>query len=91
LDGDEDGVLIDAENCKHNPEHLVGSQIKCDREAAVKFSSQMVDVVRQIREGPKSPLGAKFWHGLAPGASYLSTANISIFPDGVRSINPNGH
>jgi hypothetical protein len=91
LDGYVDGVLIDPEDCKHNPEHLVGSQIKCDGDAAVKFTSQMVDVVRQIREGPKSPLGAKFWHGLAPGASYLSTANISIFPDGVRSINPNGH
>jgi hypothetical protein len=91
LDGYEDVVLIEPEDCKYNPEHLVGNQIECDGEAAVKFTSQMIDVVRQIREGPKSPLGAKFWHGLAPGASYLSTANISISPNGVRSINPNGH
>ncbi|CAN9085577.1 unnamed protein product [Alternaria alternata] len=82
LDGYEDVVLIEPEDCKYNPEHLVGNQIECDGEAAVKFTSQMIDVVRQIREGPKSPLGAKFWHGLAPGASYLSTANISISPNG---------
>jgi hypothetical protein len=91
LDGYVDGVLIDAEDCKHNAEQLVGSQVKYDGEAAVKFTSQMVDFVRQIRECPKSPLGAKFWYGLTPGASYLSTANTSISPGGVRSINPNGH
>lgn len=90
LDGYEDGVLNDPEECQHDPGQLIGSYIKCDGEAAVKVTPQMVDVVRQIREGPKSSLGAKFWHGLAPGASYLSTANISISPEGVRSINPNG-
>ena len=43
LDGYEDGVLIDSENCKHDPGQLIGSQIKCDEEAAAKVTSQMVD------------------------------------------------
>lgn len=90
LDGYEDGVLIDPEVCKHGPRQLIGSQIKCDGEAAAKVTSQMVGVVRQITEGTKSPLGAECWHGLALGTNYLSTANITISPDGVTSINPHG-
>lgn len=48
----------------------------------------MADVVRRIREGPRSPLGTQIWHGLTPGTNYATLANITIAPDGVRSSYP---
>lgn len=87
LDGFKDGVVMNPEDCDFEPERLVGDKIVCD-EQVTKVTTSMASVVRKIREGPQSPLGAKIWYGLAPGTNYATLANITINPDGVRSPYP---
>ncbi|KAF2628485.1 tannase and feruloyl esterase [Macroventuria anomochaeta] len=87
LDGIEDSVIMDPDGCKFDPGSLVGNEFVCDGQE-VKVTASMADVVRKIRDGPRSPLGAQIWHGLTPGTNYATLANITITPGGVRSQGP---
>lgn len=87
MDGFEDGVVMDPDECRFEPERLVGDEFLCDGQK-VKVTASMADVVRKIREGPRSPLGAQIWHGLTPGTNYATLANITVTPQGVRSPYP---
>ncbi|KAJ4987651.1 feruloyl esterase b [Stagonosporopsis vannaccii] len=87
LDGLKDGVIMDPDRCDFDPASVVGDRITCDWHET-KITSAMADVVRKIREGPRSPLGAQIWHGLTPGTNYATLANITITPDGLRSPYP---
>ena len=87
LDGFKDGVIMNSDECNFDPGNLVGNEFYCEGQK-VKVTTSMVDVVRQIREGPKSPLGAHIWHGLTPGTKYATLANITTTPEGIRSQNP---
>ena len=84
LDGFEDGVVIDPDDCNFDPWSLVGNSFDCNGNT-IKVTSAMADVVRKIRDGPRSPLGAMLWHGLTPGTDYATLANIGNSPEGVRS------
>lgn len=87
LDGFGDGVVMDPSECALDLESLVGNKITCNGQKT-KITASMVDVVRKIQEGPRSPLGAKIWYGLTPGTNYATLANITVSPDGVRSPYP---
>lgn len=87
LDGFKDNVVMDPNACTFEPENLVGDEIDCDGQKTAVTAS-MADIVRKIREGPRSPLGAQIWHGLTPGTNYATLASITISPEGVRSPYP---
>lgn len=87
LDGYDDGILMNPEDCEFEPERLVGNEIACDRQKTT-ITASMATAVRKIREGPRSPLGAKIWHGLTSGTNYATLANITIGPNGTRSAYP---
>lgn len=87
LDGSENSVIIDPSDCNFDPGSLAGHNFDCNG-STIKVTTAMADVVCKIRDGPRSPLGAKIWHGLTPGTNYASLANISISPEGARSGYP---
>lgn len=45
LDGFEDGVIIDPNDCMFNPESLVGNEFICDRKS-VTITTLMTTIVR---------------------------------------------
>lgn len=87
LDGFEDGVIMDPDECDFDPGNLVGNEFECEGQR-IKITASMADVVRRIREGPRTPLGAQIWHGLTYGTNYATLANITTTPEGMRSQNP---
>jgi hypothetical protein len=84
LDGFAEGVVIDPGDCKFDPWSLVGNSFDCNGHT-IKVISAMADAVRKIRDGPRSPPGAKLWHGPTAGTYYATLANISTSSEGVRS------
>lgn len=58
LDSFEDGVIIDPGDCKSDSERLIGNAFECDGRI-VRVTTAMADVVRKIRDGPRSPLGLR--------------------------------
>jgi hypothetical protein len=87
LDGFDDGVLMDPDECNFDPGSLIGNKFVCDGQT-VSVTDSMAEVVRKIRDGPRNPLGAKIWYGLTPGANHATLANITVSSDGVRRQYP---
>ena len=87
LDGFEDGMLMDPDDCRFDAISLIGENFDCDGQE-VTVTASMAEVVRMIREGLCTPLGAEIWYGLTPSTNHATLANITISPDGVRSQYP---
>jgi hypothetical protein len=81
LDSFRDSVVMNPEDCKFEPKRLIGDEVVYGGQKTT-FTASMATLVQ---EGPRSPLGAKIWHGLTPGTNYATLENISIGSDGVRS------
>ncbi|KAF2472392.1 tannase and feruloyl esterase, partial [Lindgomyces ingoldianus] len=89
MDGFADNVISNPDECGFDEKTLVGKRVQCD-EAEVEITEKMADVVRKIREGPRTPFGAKLWFGLPVGTSTDFLANITVSPEGPRASNPLG-
>ncbi|PSN65257.1 feruloyl esterase B precursor [Corynespora cassiicola Philippines] len=87
LDGAEDGVIEHPDECNFDPRDVVGESVNCGGEV-VEITQDMAEVVLKIAQGPRTPYGAWAWFGLAPGTDMTPLSNISISPEGVRSLNP---
>lgn len=66
MDGVTDGVLDDPTKCTYDPKALVGaSNGDCGA-----FTSQDVDIIRKIWEGPRRRDGTMMWYGLPRGGEF---------------------
>lgn len=87
LDGVLDGIIEDPENCRFDPETLVGRKINCDNEE-VEITATMAKIVRDIWKGPTTPFGENIGPGLPHGTPTNWLANIEVNAAGVRSPSP---
>jgi hypothetical protein len=83
----KNGILEDPSDCYWDPESLVGDKIECDKQE-VTITKAMIEVVREILDGPGGGLFHNKFPGLAWGAPLSTLANITIDEDGRRSPNP---
>ncbi|KAF3009790.1 hypothetical protein E8E13_010006 [Curvularia kusanoi] len=84
LDGYNDGIVINPEDCEFEPERLVVDKIACEGQKTI-MTALMATVIRKIREGLRGPLGAKIRYGLTPVTNHGTLANITTGPDGTRA------
>ncbi|KAL6709848.1 hypothetical protein ACN47E_000633 [Coniothyrium glycines] len=89
LDGVQDGILDNIDDCAFDPFELVRQKYTFDCHGTkTKFTPAIAQVLVDIQAGPglhpKSPL----FPGFAPGVPLTSVANITIANDGTRSQNP---
>lgn len=87
-DGVRDNVIADHEACSFTAHQVVGAKTKCDGED-VQITSEMADVFEKIVQGPRTASGVQLWGGMPLGTDLITTANISINSEGLRSGNPN--
>ncbi|KAJ4299038.1 hypothetical protein N0V90_004282 [Kalmusia sp. IMI 367209] len=87
IDGVSDGVISELDQCDFDPLHLIGQVFYCNEEY-VEVTEAMANIVRRIGEGPRTPLKAPIWHGLAHGTTFEGIANTSTSSNGVRASNP---
>jgi pimeloyl-ACP methyl ester carboxylesterase len=89
LDGVRDGIIEDPEACTFDPNTLIGHRIECNGKE-IDITPAMAEVVRKIREGPRTPSGEKIWHGYPHGTPMGAVADIEINAEGIRSLSPMG-
>jgi hypothetical protein len=82
-DGVTDGIVSRPENCRFDPNGLVGQTLACDG-GTVQISRADADVVRKIWDGPKTRAGKRLWYGLAKGTPFDALAATAVAPDGTR-------
>jgi hypothetical protein len=79
LDGVQDGVISDIEECHFDPFSMVGKSVTCYGEAQTITKAE-ANVYYQILDGPRTPDGDKLWYGWAIGTGFngLYTGNVQI-------------
>jgi hypothetical protein len=89
LDGAQDGMLEDPEDCDFNPYDLVreNHEFECDG-SQTTFTAEMAELVSAIQRGPGSKEGASLFPGFAAGVPLDAVANTTVSEDGKRSQNP---
>jgi pimeloyl-ACP methyl ester carboxylesterase len=87
IDGVSDGVISEPELCDFDPLHLIGQIFYCE-DKPVEVSRAMVNVVRRIEQGPRTPLKTSLWHGLTHGTSFDVLASTTTSTEGMRTPNP---
>jgi Tannase and feruloyl esterase len=80
LDGVEDGIIDNPQECHWDARRLVGKKIVCDG-TEITISNAVADAVNKIWAGPVSTTGKKLWYGANKGASfaYLATPGAPFF------------
>jgi feruloyl esterase len=73
LDRVKDGVINDPQECKYDPQALVGTSTPCGT-----FTQTDADVIRKIWDGPRDSQGNFMWYGVARGASLTSLNNTGL-------------
>ena len=69
LDGVEDGIISNLEDCHFDPFSLVGKRVTCDGKTTV-VDHETAYVVGKIYNGPIAPNGARLWNGLNTGTGF---------------------
>ena len=69
LDGVEDGIISNLEDCHFDPFTLVGKRVACDGSTSV-IDYATAYVVSKIYGGPVAPNGARVWNGLNTGTGF---------------------
>ncbi|KAF2200591.1 tannase and feruloyl esterase [Delitschia confertaspora ATCC 74209] len=80
VDGVEDGVITDPEECRFDPYRLIGKKVQCDGKE-VEITVQMAEGVQKILEGPQTPYGAPIWVGLAPGTDLTGRSGAVLLSE----------
>ncbi|KAK2871950.1 hypothetical protein FQN49_002677 [Arthroderma sp. PD_2] len=86
LDGVEDGVISNLDDCEFNPFALVGKKVECDGKTNTITLAEAW-VVKKIHDGPKTTSKRVLWDVLPVGAFYNGTANYTIV-NGEPQIEP---
>ncbi|KAM5468676.1 hypothetical protein MauCBS54593_004671 [Microsporum audouinii] len=86
LDGVEDGVVSNLDDCEFNPFALVGKKVECGGKSATITLAEAW-VAKKIYDGPKATSKRVLWDVLPVGAFYDGLANSTI-ENGVPKIAP---
>jgi pimeloyl-ACP methyl ester carboxylesterase len=70
LDGVQDGIISDVNGCVFNFDSLIGRQVSCQN-STVTLTKKGAEIVRRIREGPRTPSGLQLWDGFDYGIDYF--------------------
>jgi len=76
LDSVVDGIIAGPDQCKFNPQSLVGEKVDCGSLGETTITQAQATVVQRIWQGPRSSNGSFIWYGLEPGAP-LNNSPIS--------------
>jgi hypothetical protein len=69
IDGVNDGIIDNPQECGWDPQSLVGSTVLCGDET-VTITQPVADAVRLIWNGPETTTGEQQWYGPNIGASF---------------------
>jgi hypothetical protein len=82
-DGVTDRVISQPENCRFDPNRLIGQTVNCENRT-VQISRADAEVVRKIWDGAKTRAGKRLWYGLLRGTPFGGLAATAAAPDGTR-------
>jgi hypothetical protein len=80
-DGVTDGVIDRPENCRFDPNELIGTTLVCQGKT-VQISRADAQVVQKIWDGPITPAGTQLWYGLLKGTRFDLLAATTPGQDG---------
>ena len=84
LDGVEDGIISNVQECHFDPYSLVGKQVACDG-TTVTIDNTTASIVQKIHDGPTTPDGRRLWYGLNTGTGFNG-----IYPTVINVVTTNG-
>ena len=76
IDGVQDGIIDNPQECQWDPRRLIGTKILCDGET-LTITAADAEVVRRIWDGPVDPNGRQLWYGPNKGARFDYLANAA--------------
>ncbi|KAK7181988.1 hypothetical protein DPSP01_006219 [Paraphaeosphaeria sporulosa] len=83
IDGVSDGVISEPDLCDFDPLHLIGQTFYCE-DKPVEVSRAMANIVRKVKQGPRTPLKTSLWYGLTHGTSFDILASTTTTEQGLR-------
>ena len=84
LDGVEDGIISNLQDCAFDPYSLIGEKISCDGKK-VTISNVMATIYEKIYHGPTTLSGVRLWYGFNTGTSFNG-----LYPGDLDLVTVNG-
>jgi hypothetical protein len=76
LDGVQDGVIVNKDQCLFDPRTVVGQKVECtDLSGTVAISEQAAQIASATWVGPQGEHGDSLWPGIGYGANFSGIAN----------------